>query len=81
MIFPDAKKAATVILSRSKGEGDNTSMPVKSEVNMDGDDSAGLTAAAEDIMQAFHDKSVEGLKSALKAFVSQCDDDEPEGDE
>lgn len=83
MIIPDRKKAVSVILSKMGGDGAEKSQEVKNETP--GDDTQGaLRAITEDVMQAFHDKSIEGLMSSLKAFCtevdSQGDDDsgEPE---
>jgi hypothetical protein len=73
MIIPDAKKATSVILSRLGKDGaPNKEMPIKNEADgpeMPSDE--GLTAAAQDMMQAFHDKSIHGLVSGMKAFIDQ----------
>lgn len=73
MIIPDQKKAASLILSRMK-DGMPKSMPVKNEVTPTADDDP-LMIAAQDVMQAFHDKSCADLMTSLKAFIQLCDDD------
>lgn len=68
MIIHDKKKVTSLILSRMK-DGIEKRMPVKSEVEVQADDDHPLTIAAQDVMQAFHDKSVLSLKASLCAFI------------
>lgn len=66
MIFPDKKKAVTVILSRFGKDGSSKEMPVKPEEG----EASPVKGIAEDMMQALHDKSVMGLEGALSALIS-----------
>jgi hypothetical protein len=62
----DASAIASSIL---KGIGPKEELP-DSESSPDTDDSsAGLEAAGEDVMAAFHSKDVSALVDALKAFM------------
>ena len=80
MIFPDPKKAATMILSKFDKDGNGKDMEVKSEAPI-GDMDEGLKSAAEDIMMAINDKSPMDLMKALKSFCDMADDDSEEGEE
>lgn len=76
MIFPDPKKSATMILSKLSANGGPDKMQdVKKEVELD-PAMDGLKSAAEDIMQAFSDKSPHDLMQALKSFVAMVDSSE-----
>jgi hypothetical protein len=67
MIIPDKKKAVTVILSKlGKGPGPE----VKPEAGLDEHHEA-MKSIAEDIMQAFEDKSAMDLANALEALVRE----------
>ncbi len=69
MIIPQKKISVVHILSRMK-DGMEKRMPVKPEVEMNpSDDDKPLMIAAQDIMQAFNDKSVISLCSSLCAFI------------
>ena len=71
MIIPDTKKATTVILSRMK-DGMSKDQPMKNEAaGPDAGIDPGLMAATQDIMQAFHEKSMHGLCEGLKSFIDQ----------
>lgn len=74
MIMSDnKKKAVSVILSRIKPDGTTEDGPsMKPEENMDSGDEA-LRAIAEDIMQAFHNKSTNDLMEGLRAFFHELE--------
>lgn len=76
MIIPDAKKRAMVILSKLRPDGSTSDQEVKPEAVDDTQE--GLMSAAEDIMQAIQDKSPQGLMTALRAFLDQCESGEGE---
>lgn len=79
MIFPDAKKSATMILSKMSKGGDPSPMQeVKSESEID-PSMDGLKSAAEDVLQAIDSKSGHDLMMALKAFFDMAKDDSEEG--
>lgn len=68
MFLPDKKKAVTMILSRMKN-GVSKDLEKKPEESVDSgvkDDAFG--SFAEDMMQAFQDKSVMGLAEVLESF-------------
>ena len=69
-----------LILARMK-DGAEKQMSVKNEAEMHpSKDDEPLTIAAQDMMQAFHDKSVLGLRDALRAFIDLCGS-EPDADD
>jgi hypothetical protein len=81
VIIPDSKRATTLILSRLSN-GKRAEMPVNPEVEAHPDpNDEPLTIAAQDVMQAFNDKSILKLRDAMKAFFDLCDSMPEEGDE
>lgn len=81
MIFPDNKKAAAMILARIKPEGDISSGgPKKPETHTNPNEET-LRVIAEDIMQAFHERSSSGLMGGLKAFMAQSSLKGPESED
>ena len=77
MIIPDKKKATTIILSRLKS-GTPQNMPVKPETDAhEKPEDEPLAIAAQDLLQAINDKSVMGVKEALRSFMDliQSDDE------
>lgn len=77
MIIPDHKRITTVILSRLKNNK-TESMAVKPEKSVEGVDE--LEIAAQDLLQAINDKSVLGVKAALKSFMDLIQEDDAEED-
>lgn len=75
MIYPDAKKAATMILSK----GDK-SVEVKPEENIDPKLDA-YVSVAEDVMGALESKSKVDLAKALQALCMMMGTEEEESDE
>lgn len=69
----DKKKAATIIIASGK----SMEAP-KNDMGDEVDASAGLDAAAADIVHAIHAKDAKMLKSALVAFMDMCEMQEPE---
>jgi hypothetical protein len=69
MIIPDVKKTAMVVLSKlDKPEG---ATEVKEEAGIDEDPAElGMRSAAEDMMEAFHSRSVNDLMKAMSNFMS-----------
>lgn len=80
MIFPDPKKSATMLLSKMNKDGESKEMEVAPESDLPGTD-MGLKSAAEDVMQAIHDKSPHDLMVGLKSFFDMCDSDTEEEDD
>ncbi len=69
------KKIASVIVGKLKGSPDVSEKPVdmtKPEMDMD----PGLMSGAEDIISAVEQKDAKMLMSALKSFVSLCEEKE-----
>jgi hypothetical protein len=69
MIIPDSKRATTVILSRL-GEKNRAPVEVKDETEIRPEDEA-FRVIAEDIMQAFENKSTSELANSLRNFLDQ----------
>lgn len=80
MIIPDNKKTVSIILSKMKPGGDESRQEVKPEQALDEKDEA-LKAIAEDMLQAFEQKSAMDLVMALKAFWHQIQLMDEEQDE
>lgn len=70
MIFPDHKKAAGMILAKMR-DGEIRPGPEKKPEMATDPHEQSLNAIAEDMMQAFHEKSASGLSGAMKAFIAQ----------
>ena len=69
MIIPDVKKTAMVVLS--KLDKPEAATEVKDEAGMNEDPAdMGMRSAAEDMMEAFHSRSVNGLIRAMQSFMS-----------
>lgn len=67
MIFPDHKKAASVIVGRMGEEGGGA---VKPEFEMD-DSLQGLHGASEDMMSAIKEGSPGKYMKAMRSFIDQ----------
>lgn len=75
MIIPDKKKALTVIMSRMGQGASDKSQEIKNEVPID-EKMGSLKAIAEDMIQAFHDKSPMALVDSLQAFLREYENQE-----
>lgn len=81
MFLPDKKKAVSVILSRMNG-GKSKDLEKKPEESIDsGIKDDAFTTFAEDMMQAFQDKSVMGLAEVLESFFQYVQSKDVEQDE
>jgi hypothetical protein len=72
MIITDKKKTASLILSKMGTNGSEKSQSIKPEEEMNDSDGA-LKAIAEDMLQAFSDKSAHDLMESMKAFIAELD--------
>ena len=90
MMADDKKKLAMIIISKRLKPSDSKEKAAEKlpdqvkEVEGDEVDSEpGLSAAAEEMIQAFERKDASALKSALKDFISMCSyhDDKDDSDE
>lgn len=73
------KKAATLIVGAMK-PADMKEKPTN-EMGDEVDASAGLMAAAEEIMSAVEKKDAKALMHAMKSFHAMCADESPEESE
>lgn len=73
--MPDKKKMATVILSKMKSGKEEMGPIPTNEVGDEMDSSAGLDAAAEEVLQAIQAQDPKSLKSALKSMIEMCMDE------
>lgn len=86
MMMFDRKKALTTLLQkRNAGSGDMTAGPtpmLEENVRTEDGEPDMHHMAAQDVMDAFHSKSADKLKSSLKNFIDlhmgAKDNDEPE---
>lgn len=71
MIFPDSKKAASIIVSRMDDKGASTGgAPVKPEYQSD-ESLMGLHNASEDMMAAIKEGSPDSYMKAMRSFIDQ----------
>ncbi len=71
MIFPNAKKAASIIVSKMDDKGESTGgAPVKPEFQID-DSLTGLHSAREDMMAAIKEGSPGNYMKAMRSFIDQ----------
>lgn len=78
MIIMGKKKnggALAMIMKKMKSGSDNSCEEMQQVPNKDGaesDYSQGIDAAANKMMEAFHNKDVSSLKEALKSFIEMA---------
>jgi hypothetical protein len=78
MLMKDPKKGmAAMIIAKMAPKPKEGEAPMNEEGAMP-DNEIGLKSAAEELMNAFEQKNVDGIVTALKSFMEMCDEQEPE---
>jgi hypothetical protein len=76
MMIPDKRRVATMILSRMNGEGVMSDTEAKPQMDMR--EEGPLDIIAQDLLQAIQEKSVSGIKDAIRAMIVEINSSESE---